>query len=50
MAVPTLVPKTLREWAFFVGAVFVATVIANTLLNRLPVGVAGPLTSASRGF
>ncbi len=41
---------TFKEWAWFVGAVFVATVITNTLLNRLPVSLAGPLTSASRGF
>lgn len=43
-------PKNARQWAYFIGAVFVATIVVNTLLNRLPANLASPLTSASRGF
>ena len=46
----TYLPKNARQWAYFIGAVFVATVVVNTILNRLPANLASPLTSASRGF
>lgn len=43
-------PKTWRQWAYFIAASFAATIIVNTLLNRLPASLASPLTSASRGI
>ncbi len=49
MAEPYL-PKSWKQWAYFLGAVFVATVAINTVLNRLPATIAGPLAGAQRGF
>jgi len=43
-------PKNWKQWAWFLGAVFVATVAINTVLNRLPANLASPLQTASRGF
>lgn len=46
----TFLPRTAKEWAYFIAAVFAATIAVNTLLNRLPANLAGPLTTASRGL
>jgi len=42
--------RTWKHAAFFIGAVFVATVLMNTLLNHLPSTIGGPLAGAQRGF